>query len=330
MKKNIIRICNIAGIIAGLAAVGYLGGILSWKLWKAWEKEKRKVVIPRYQRSEIYDRNGTLLIGNRKSSRPNQRLRYAAIDGKFAAGLLGFTEFSNGKEVGKSGIEKMIDRKNITGKVTLALDCGIQKIAENWMEQLSSAGKFNHIYVVCINSQGELLATAQRPVLDINNRQRVNGGTVLFPAVYVFPVQEKFMNLLGSSSSAVPAEKEKFGFHKKIGIFTPEARGRVKGINASAEATDMQTATAFNYLLAYIGVAEKKTAPQLHVFSNGKQSAVVLKKKIEWIATSEGEKDITVLGKGSADDGSNLYILLCIEPENPNDFTGFSAEIKKL
>ena len=74
-----------------------------------------------YPRPEIYDRSGVRLIGNRRNDcLPSGRWRYAAIDGKFAAGLLGFTQVTAGREIGKSGIERMIDRKNIPGSPTMA------------------------------------------------------------------------------------------------------------------------------------------------------------------------------------------------------------------
>lgn len=331
MKKMIIKIGTVIGSVLILVIIGYLGGYYFTDWLNTWKRKNTRIIVPKYERPEIRDRNGTLLIGNRVQTQPNERLRYAAIDGKFAAGLLGFTEFNHGREIGKSGIEKMIDEKKVPGNpVYVSIDCGIQRILENWMERLSATGKNNYIYAICLNSQGELIATAQRPVLDINNRQQVEGGTFLLPSVYVFPISDGFMKLLGSSTDAAPEEKAKFRFHHKTGVLSPEARGRIRGINASADAPDAQTATAFNYLLAYISVAEKKPIPQLQIFSSGKQPSIVLKKNIEWIKVYHGERDIIAMGKAPELNGYWLYFLICIEPQKQEIFQKIISEINNF
>ena len=331
MKNTVIKTVSSGIIITVLVVIGYLGGYCITDWLNSWKRKNTRIIVPRYERPEIRDRNGTLLIGNRVQTQPNERLRYAAIDGKFAAGLLGFTEFNHGREIGKSGIEKMIDRKQVPGNpVFVSIDGGIQRIVENWMERLSATGKNNYIYAICLNSQGELIATAQRPVLDINNRQQVEGGTFLLPSVYVFPVSDDFMKLLGSSIDATSEEKEKFRFHHKIGVLSPEARGRVRGINASADAPDAQTATAFNYLLAYISIAEKKPIPQLQIFSSGKQPPMVMKNKIEWIKVQQGENNIVALGTAPELNGNWLYFLLCIAPDKQAYAQSIASEIQKF
>jgi len=331
MKKMIIKIGTVIGSTIILVIIGYVGGYCIADWLNSWERKNTRIVVPKYERPEIRDRNGTLLIGNRVQTQANERLRYAAIDGKFAAGLLGFTEFNHGREIGKSGIEKMIDGEKVSGNpVYVSIDCGIQRIVENWMERLSATGRNNYIYAICLNSQGELIATAQRPVLDINNRQQVEGGTFLLPSVYVFPILNDFMKLLGSSTDAASEEKAKFRFHHKIGVLSPEARGRVRGINASADATDAQTATAFNYLLAYISIAEKKPIPQLQIFPNGRQPSVVMKNKIEWIKVQQGENNIVALGKAPELNGNWLYFLLCIAPDKQAYAQSIASEIQKF
>ena len=317
MNKTIIKIVTVTGIILILFSIGCSGINLALKWREDWKRKNTRIILPRYERPEIRDRSGNLLIGNRERTGANDRVRYAATDGKSAAGLLGFTEFSYGKEIGKSGIEKMIDKKQVPGTpVYISIDQSIQKTAENWMEQLASMGKYNYIYAICLNSGGELLAAAQRPVVDINNRQQIDGGTFLMPAVYVFPVPDNFMKLLGSSSNATAQAKKKFNFHQKTGIFFPEARGRIRGFNAPEDAPDAQTSTAFNYLLAYIGIAEKKPAPALQIFSSGRQNTAVLKDKIRFFAAGQDKNTIIALGKAPATDGTTLYFLICMEVQD--------------
>ena len=332
MKDKVIKIgvsCVVAVIFFG---IGWFGGKFARQWWRKWKEKNTRVIRIRPERAEIYDRNGKLLVGNRdKYTVGNNRRRYAAGDGKFAAGLLGFTEFQHGIEVGKSGVERMIDRKQVPGNpVYVSIDDSIQKRVENWMEELGKTGKFEYMYTICLNSQGELAATAQRPVLDINERQKVEGGTCLFPAVYVIPVPDEFMKLLGSSTEAKPEEKAKFNFHRKLGVFSPEARGRVRSLNAPETAEYAQTATAFNFLLAYIGAAEKKPIPPLQIFSSGRQPAIELKDKIGWFAVNVSGNKVIALGKAREHSGSWLYFLLCLESQNTEIFPAVISKIRNF
>ena len=82
MKKSHLII-----IAVSLSAAAFLF-ITAKKQLTVHAKQNKKTVIRREERPDICDRSGILLIGNRKRTHQNQRLRYAAVDGKFAAGLL--------------------------------------------------------------------------------------------------------------------------------------------------------------------------------------------------------------------------------------------------
>ena len=148
MKKIIIKIGTVIGFVLICFIIGYWGGDFISDWLDTWKRKNTRIIVRKYERPEIRDRNGTLLIGNRVQTQPNERLRYAAIGGKFAAGLLGFTEYTDGREIGKSGIEKMIDWKQCPGNpVFVSIDSGVQRIVENWMERLSATGKNNYIFI---------------------------------------------------------------------------------------------------------------------------------------------------------------------------------------
>ena len=126
MKKTVIKIGTAICAVAILIAIGYSGGYCVFSWLESWKRDHTTIIYCQDERPLIYDRSGVLLIGNYKRTQLNERVRYAAINGKFAAGLLGFTEFCDGREVGKSGIEKLIDKKEPPGNpVYLSLDCGI-------------------------------------------------------------------------------------------------------------------------------------------------------------------------------------------------------------
>lgn len=331
MRKAIVKIVTVLAVFALLAAIGCSLGYFASALLGYWKRKNTPIILCHHKRPAIYDRSGVLLIGNGVPEKPNTISRHAAIDGKFAAAFLGFTEFDRGNETGKSGIEKMIDKLQTPGEpVYVSIDCGIQKNMESWMERLQALSCSEYMYAVCLNSQGELLATAQRPVVDINNRQQVEGGTSLFPAVYVLPVSDDLMKLLGSSADAPPEEKAKFRFHHKLGVLSPEARGWYKGLKPLTAGMPEQAATAFNYLLAFISVAEKKPIPHFQVFSSGKQPPVVMKKRIVWLAVNQSENNIIALGKAPELNGNRLYFLICIKPQKQEIFQKIIAEIKSF
>ena len=153
-----------------------------------------------------------------------------------------------------------------------------------------------------------------------------------FPAEYIFSVPEKWMNLLNSSSNVPAAEREKFGFHKKLNVFTTEAAGKLSFYPSSSnpQLKSDQTATTLHYLLAYIGAAEKKTMPQLQLFSTGKHSPVTPAGKTRWIIitqTDKPDKSLLALAEFPASCGGKNYTLLrCSWGRNQNIDTAPAAE----
>ena len=307
MKKSHLII-----IAVSLSAAAFLF-ITAKKQLTVHAKQNKKTVIRREERPDICDRSGILLIGNRKRTHQNQRLRYAAVDGKFAAGLLGYTQFINGREAGQSGIEKLIDLRRTSGRpVRLTLDCNIQHNLEKIVSEIEKKWDPLHVYCATVNSSGELTGSAQRPVLDINNRKTVDGGMIFFPAEYTFSVPEAWMKKLNSSGKSPLKEREKFGFHKKMNVFASEGAGKLSEYpeKMAPQFISDQTATVFHYLLAYIGVAEKKTTPRLVIFSKEPQDPVTISGKTTCIAVDtavSSAKNLTILTEFPAADGSRNY-----------------------
>ena len=304
--------------IALLIASGFciIGGIALICTWNQWKKTETVCNIP--DRPAIYDRCGNLLIGNRqRTNQPNERLRYAAVDGKFAAAFLGWTEFQDGRERGRTGIEAFIDSEHAAAPVYVSLDSGVQEKVEHFAEYLNAAGKSNYLYTVCIDSNGELIATAQRDVLDINNRKHAV-GTCFFPANYLFPVAGKFLQFLTDPAAVSPESISKLQLTEKTGCFSPEVQGRIK----FADSKYTVSATAFKYLLANISVKEKKPVPQLKIFSDGKQNPVEISEpEVKWIVDAPGDEIIAALTEISTENNGSLYVFVCIgvdkkDPEN--------------
>ena len=134
MKDKVIKIGLRLAMVVIFFGIGWFGGDFAFRWWKKWKEENTRIIRIKPERAEIYDRSGRLLIGNRaKSGNVNARRRYATVDGRFAAGFLGFTEFQNGIEVGKSGVEKMIDHNLVPGNpVYVSIDSNVQNRVENW------------------------------------------------------------------------------------------------------------------------------------------------------------------------------------------------------
>ena len=307
MKKSIFIIA-----LLGAAAAVFLFVTVKQQL-STRKKQEKRISTRRPERPDICDRTGVLLIGNKKRNFQNQRLRYAAVDGKFAAGLLGFTQFINGREAGQSGIEKLIDqRKNPGRPVLLTLDCGIQHNLEKIVSEIEKRWNPEFVYCATVNSSGELTGSAQRPVLDINNRETVDGGMIFFPAEYIFSVPETWMNKINSSGKLPIKEREKFGFHKKLNVFATEGAGKLSEYpqQMAPKLISDQTTTIFHYLLAYIGVNENKQTPRLVIFSKEKQSPVTISGKTVWIAAdiaNSSQTTLTALAEFPAADGSRNY-----------------------
>ena len=300
-------------------------------------KQNKRIMIQREERPDICDRSGVLLIGNRKRIHQNQRLRYAAVDGKFAAGLLGYTQFINGREAGQSGIEKLIDLRRSSGRpVRLTLDCNVQHNLEYVVSEIEKKWNPLHVYCATVNSSGELTGSAQRPVLDINNRKTVDGGMIFFPAEYIFSIPETWMKKLNSSGKFPLKEREKLNFHKKMNVFASEGAGKLSEYpeKMAPQFISDQTATIFHYLLAYIGVAEKKTTPRLVIFSKELQTPVTVAGKTSWLSvdvTNSPEKTLTALAEFPAADGSKNYtVFRCSWDKNSKaDVQQAAAWLKK-
>ena len=327
MKKSFFMI-----ILSGAAAAVFLIFMVR-TLLQPHLKQHKIAVFRTQERPDICARDGSLLIGNKKRTKKTQRLRYAAVDGKFAAGLLGFTQLQNGREAGQSGIERLIDHRRTQGRpVRLTLDCGIQRNLENMVSYISENWKPDFVYCASILSTGELSGSAQRPVLDINTREKVDGGMNYFPAEHIFSVPEQWMVLLNSSSSAPIAEREKFGFHKKLNVFTTEAAGKLSFYPSGSDPRlkSDQTATILHYLLAYIGAAEKKKIPELQLFCSEKALPVTPAGKTSWIIiTQTVTPDISLLAlaENPTSCGKKNYTLLrCSWSRNKKADTASTAE----
>ena len=268
-------------------------------------------------RPVVCDRTGrVLLIDNRKSMFA-MPVRCAEVNGKFAAALLGHTIVEKEKRVGVSGVEYLIDHNEMTGKrLFLALDAGIQEKCEALLDTFCTYSIPQYVYMTVIDSDGALVAAAQRPVIDLNNRGNVDRrGTVFMAATYIFPVSDAWMRLLGSRSDARPEEKAKLRFHLKTGLFPGEGQGGIPGVNRLCyHATDhSQFTTVLNFLLACAGRMENKDIPSLKVFApqGGMRPAVKIG-NFQWRSLLWSKSCSTLSGLGTASDGNgkNLYILL--------------------
>ena len=317
LSKNKIPeiVCWTVIILIVFSFVGYQ--VFNWS--KQWRQRNTRVIIPEYTRPDILDRSGVLLIGSSETAQPGNNLRrYAAGDGRAAAAFLGYTKFDSGREIGMDGIENMIDRRKAPGNpVYVSLDNGVQNFMEGWMDLLTVKGSYEYVYAIALNSRGELIATSQRPVLDINNRNQKNlqGNISCFmPANYVFPVPHNFIRLLtGTDANVTKEQLMKFQLTEKTGVFPSEAKGRFRRLGAGDGS--LITTVSFNYVLAYISAVEKKPIPKLQIFSSGRASAVAIEDNPlqKWIV-GEAEGAIAALTELKTADESSLYVLLCAHP----------------
>ncbi len=271
---------------------------------------------PAPERACINDRNGTLLLANRNRVRPRERKRIAFRGGKFAANVIGFTSIDNSdREIGMAGIEKLLNGDWIKyNPVYLSLDYKLQSAFEDYLEQIYKEADAEYVYAAVIRGNGEILTMAQRPVIDLNDRRTVpERGMIDFNTAYRFPVTDELMRLLGSSSAAQPAEKERLGFTKKTGVLPNEVRGHIPDSKDKAtvipEEAEHASATALIYLRAYAAAMEKKDLPQLCLHADKEFSKLSKPESLEWKAVSRSKNEFTVTAAGiiRLENGEKLY-----------------------
>ena len=282
-------------------------------------------------RPEICDRTGKVLLTDHRKSLFAMPVRHAECGGKFASGLLGHTIISYGARKGALGVESLIDRNSITApRVYLTMDAGIQEKCESLLDRIVAIRAPHYTYITILDSDGNLIAAAQRPAMDLNDRNEVGYQELVFMATgYVFPVSNVWMQLLDSSSFAEPEEKMKFRFHKTTGVFPVESCGVIPGIkHPEWDHADSQSATVLGYLLAFIGVTEKKEIPTLKVFlpDNVPCPAREIAGNPHWISLlwSQDRSTLSSLGMIPSDSGTTLYALLRVaypkdDPENEQE-----------
>ena len=300
--KIIIALCAVLLLVSGGAA----GMFFAVKL------QHRAPMRP-----VVCDRTGKVLLTDNRKSMFAMPARRAEVDGKFAAALLGHTTVKKGKRIGVSGVEYLIDHNEMTGKrLVLALDAGIQEKCEALLDTFCGYSIPQYAHMTVIDSDGALVAAAQRPVIDLNNRGNVDRrGTVFMAAAYIFPVSDAWMRLLGSRSDVLPEEKAKLRFHLKPGLFPGEGRGGIPGVNRLCyhAADHSQFTTVLNFLLACAGRMENKDIPSLKVFApQGGMLPAVKIGNFQWrsLLWSKSCSTLSGLGTASAGNGKNLYILL--------------------
>lgn len=292
---------------------------------RAQELAGSSVISYLVHRPEICDRNGNLLVKNDITRSGKATSRVFVQDGKFAAALIGHTSMhgkDNVFEEGMRSMERIIDMKNIRRKVYLTIDTALQTQLEKLVENIFVQSAPQYVHAIAVSSSGELLGMAQRPVFDLKKRKFAEddgwkrGGVQAIE--YVFPVPDEWMKLLGSASAALPTDKEKFQFHRKLGVFPVEAQGVVLGLNRMqnkkdpAETAGQMTPT-MNYLLAYIAHAENKPIPRLSIYQTVINTPLTAAGGVKWISFYRPFDGIVVNALGVAESsksGEKIYILV--------------------
>lgn len=289
-------------VIALAVTVLITGGAVAGLL--IWRNSSRRPIRP-----TVCDRTGRTLLTDRRKNAFSAPVRHAKCGGRFASALLGHTIDRGGRRVGACGVEYLIDRSNdIPDRVLLTLDGGMQQRCEAFMDRLLDRAAPEHAHITVVDSDGALIAAAQRPAIDLNDRRMVEPRAMVFMAsTYVFPIPDEWMRLLGSASDAAPEHKLKLRFHRKLGIFPGEGKG-------SAGRSGAQSATALNILLACAGSLERKDIPEFKVFAPGGAPLPALKiaddfkwRSLRW---SKDGSTFSALGSVSTEAGTTLYMLL--------------------
>lgn len=268
--------------------------------------QRKSEPIYRSSRPQITDRNGHLLVASQVNSERKEIAYRYANDPECAAAFLGYVSHVPYDDHGLSGLEKVIDDCDLGKAVTTTLDYPIQMGLENLVEEtLQKADGLKYIHATIISSDGELIATSQRPVMAIAKKRTGSPeSTVFLPAAYLVPVSGKMMALLGCPPDASAQQKEQYLFHIKQG-FSGEARGFVRGLNKKMsekeeENSVLQAATPINYLLAYCASREQTPIKQLETISLRRLGRIRLQKQqIEWklIDTAENKAAINAIGE---------------------------------
>ena len=293
-------------------------------------------------RPAITDRTGNGLVYSRFSrTRDGVRYREANKTPETAAALIGYTTHAPYDDHGISGIEKIIDREQLGNEVRTTLDGKILSSLEAMVDRIyRQADDLKYVHAVIINSEGELIATSQRPVMGIQEcRSGSPEETVFFPATYLVPVSDRMMELLGCPADAPAEAKEKFQFHVKQG-FEGEARGFVLGLNRKADAEKnpvKQAATSINYLLAYAAAREKTAVKPLQFMTWRKLPEIRLNGLLEWklIQTAENGAAVNAIGEIAAEN-TTLYVFLRAAwaehdaPLNPAEMKKLEEKCRKL
>lgn len=310
-------------LVAILAVVLFAAGIVTGKTF--FEKFRDR---PPY-RPAVLDRTGRVLLTDRRDSMFAIPKRHAECGGKFASSLLGHTIIRGRGRKGAIGIESVIDRSGITKpEIFLTMDAAIQEQCERFLDRVLAVRMPTCTYITVLDSEGGLIAAAQRPTMDLNDRSCVGYQELIFMAPsYVFPVSDAWMRLLGSSSCADPLEKTKFRFHKGHGIFSGESCGRILGLRyPGMTGCDAQSATVLAYLLAYIGVTENIPIPSLKVILPGSRPYPprLVTGAMQWVSLlwSQDHSTMSALGTVPSDSGLNLYFLLRVIYGRENEENG--------
>ncbi len=294
---------------------------ISVYLYYSLRPERRVVYCKIPVRPLILDRDGAVLIGNKKTAKNRERRRFATQDGKFAAIAIGYTSIDNGDcEIGLTGIEKYLEYEpSELEAVYLAVDTKLQLNIEKLMEQIFQRCKPEYVYASVIRGNGEIVAIAQRPVIDINDRSQVPPyATVNFNSGFRIPVTDELMRLLGSSSAAPIEEKVKLDLVDDLNIFPYDVSGKIIGQRQLPETDDDviaagQATTSLHYLRSY---ASKKTGSKLSKlqFFSYDDTFSELDKTVylKWdvISRTQSELRLTAVGEISLQNGEKLYILV--------------------
>lgn len=321
MNRNLKKVVFVAAavllIVIAAIIVGFQAGVYAQKRFP--------------ERPAICDRTGIVLLKDRGLFPFSiRKTRHAEYGGKFASGLLGHTVVEDGKRKGALGVESLIDAKGITSpEVYLTMDARIQEKCESLLDRLVAVRVPKYTYITVLDSYGNLIASAQRPAMDLNDRSSIRDSQelIFMTMGYVFPVSDDWMRLLGSSSFAEPEEKARYRFHLKSGVFPVESAGVISGLkHPDWQHDDSQFATVPGYLLAFIGGLEGKEIPELKILlpEAAPWSALKATGDIQWISLlwSRDRSTLSALGMVPSEFGRSLYLMLRLAYDKDDENNG--------